>query len=343
MNSDNDRCPICNNIDGGSYQITEHNLGLVSCSICGDYQIDINGQNRLSAGKLVIDQKVKTITPIDRALISHRTRLANESRRHDISINDDSLCEIIENYRLPSPREQAINLVRFIGDKVSQTGEDIKAPPEYIHAIIGAPRLKAAYDLANELQTKGWLKLNPKGGSGTIGKDQVPVSVPTNINLTLDGWEQYEAEQRGKFAGNYGFIAMQFNEPELETFVDTVIRPEIQDKLSCRLEDLRDKSKAGVIDNLMRVAIRDAKFVIADLTHGNNGAYWEAGYAEGLGKPVIYLCEKEKFEKSKEDGGGTHFDTNHCTTIPWSKAWSKDDEEYFRKKLIATIQRSLEM
>ena len=39
--------------------------------------------------------------------------------------------------------------------------------------------------------------------------------------------------------------------------------------------------------------IRDAKFVIADLTHDNNGAYWEAGYAEGLGKPVIYICEKE--------------------------------------------------
>ena len=79
--------------------------------------------------------------------------------------------------------------------------------------------------------------------------------------------------------------------------------------------------------------------MLADLTHNNNGAYWEAGYAEGLGKPVVYLCEKEKFEKSKEDCGGTHFDTNHCTTIPWSR----DDDEGFRKKLIATIHRSLEM
>ncbi len=47
----------------------------------------------------------------------------------------------------------------------------------------------------------------------------------------------------------------------------------------------------------MCVQIRDAKFVIADLTHGNDGAYWEAGYAEGLGKPVAYICEKEEFKK----------------------------------------------
>lgn len=162
MNSDNDRCPICNSIDGGSYQIIEHDFGIVSCSICGEYQIDILGGTTLRAGKLVIDQKEKTITPIDRALISHRTRLANESRRHDISINNTALYEIIENSRLPTPKEQAINLVRFVGDVVSRTGEDIPFLPDYIHAIIGAPRLKAAYELAKELHTKGWLKLVPK-------------------------------------------------------------------------------------------------------------------------------------------------------------------------------------
>jgi len=35
----------------------------------------------------------------------------------------------------------------------------------------------------------------------------------------------------------------------------------------------------------------------------NPGAYWEAGYAEGLGKPVIYTCEEAKFVEA------SHFDT----------------------------------
>jgi hypothetical protein len=38
----------------------------------------------------------------------------------------------------------------------------------------------------------------------------------------------------------------------------------------------------------------------------------EAGFAEGLGKPVIYTCKKEAFEKE-----GTHFDTNHHLTVVW--------------------------
>ena len=51
-----------------------------------------------------------------------------------------------------------------------------------------------------------------------------------------------------------------------------------------------------------------------DLTHGNRGAYWEAGYAEGLGKPVIYTCEQAKFAE------GSHFDTNHHLHVLWDEA-----------------------
>ena len=127
---------------------------------------------------------------------------------------------------------------------------------------------------------------------------------------------------------------MPFDKPELESFVREVVKPAVKEDLGYNLVDMRDVGKAGIIDNIMRVQIREAKFVIADLTHDNNGAYWEAGYAEGLGKPVIYICEKEKFER----GGRTHFDTNHCTTV----LWSRDNDEGFRRELIATIRRSLD-
>ena len=39
-----------------------------------------------------------------------------------------------------------------------------------------------------------------------------------DVSLTLDGWELYEAEKRGEFNGNYGFIAMQFDNSELDQF-----------------------------------------------------------------------------------------------------------------------------
>ncbi len=76
---------------------------------------------------------------------------------------------------------------------------------------------------------------------------------------------------------------------------------------------LDQKPKAGLIDLRMRVEIRSAKFLVADLTDENRGAYWESGFAEGLGKKVYYTCEASKFEKVK-----THFDTEHLLTIKWS-------------------------
>ena len=127
---------------------------------------------------------------------------------------------------------------------------------------------------------------------------------------------------------------MQFEDPILDPLIRTTVKPALQDQLNYNLIDMRDVAQAGVIDNLMRVQIRDSAFVLADLTYDNSGAYWEAGYAEGLGKPVIYLCEKVKFKEQK-----THFDTNHCTTVQWSA----NDPNPFVEQLIATLRRSLNL
>ena len=154
-----------------------------------------------------------------------------------------------------------------------------------------------------------------------------------SISLTLDGWQRYEAEKQGQTEGSYGFIALKFGDPVLDPFLQGHIKPTVE-SIGLSLRDMRDCSRAGIIDNLMRIEIRDSAFVLVDLTHDNAGAYWEAGYAEGLGKPVLYICERSKFENVK-----THFDTNHCTTV----VWDADEPMQFRETLVATLKRSLEL
>lgn len=127
---------------------------------------------------------------------------------------------------------------------------------------------------------------------------------------------------------------MEFGDKVLDPLIRDVVRPCIQEELKYDLVDMRNVARAGIIDNIMRAKIRDAAFLIVDLSHDNPGAYWEAGYAEGLGKPVIYICEKGKFDEHK-----THFDTNHCTTV----LWATDREEEFGKQLVATLRRSLNL
>lgn len=215
-----------------------------------------------------------------------------------------------------SPATQAMNLIREIGDRVSETGEPIRQ----FH-----PESEIQMQLFEDLQNDGLVRggvIRVFGGRAVM-----------NVNLTANGWKQYKAEKRGDLAGDYGFIAMQFNDPDLDSFVRGVVKPAVKEGTGYDLVDMREVSRAGVIDNIMRDQIRGAAFVIADLSHDNPGAYWEAGYAEGLGKPVIYICERGKFE-----GKQTHFDTNHCTTV----LWSTDDPDQFRRELIATLRRSLE-
>ncbi len=225
-----------------------------------------------------------------------------------------------------NPKIQAMNLVRYIGDQVSGSGEPIRELPNNIDSIMGSPSEQFASQLVKELGERGLISI---GHTATFINGRTEFLI---VNLTLEGWEQYEAERRGQSDGNYGFLAMQFGDLELNTFVKEVLKPTVRG-VGYELLDMNDASRAGVIDNIMRVKIRDSKFVIADLTHDNNGAYWEAGYAEGLGKPVIFICEKKKFDAQK-----THFDTNHCTTVPWSR----DDDEGFKQRLTATLRRSLD-
>jgi len=57
--------------------------------------------------------------------------------------------------------------------------------------------------------------------------------------------------------------------------------------------------------------IRRSPFVVADFTGNRNGVYLEAGFARGLGIPVVHTC-------SAEDFGEAHFDVKQINTIKWT-------------------------
>lgn len=226
-----------------------------------------------------------------------------------------------------NPAQQAMNIIRYVGEQVSNLGKPISLLAwSHIEELSISTSSEMFSDLMRELFDTHMVYF-------TEPHYHIPDPVFFDVNLKLTGWEKYEQSLRGELAGNYGFLAMGFNDKNLEAFVQEVLKPTIEENLTFDLIDMRDVSRAGLIDNIMGTRIRECRFLIADLTHDNNGAYWEAGYAEGMGKPVIYICEQEKFKSE-----GTHFDTNHYTTILWS--W--DEVDKFKADVVATIKRSLD-
>lgn len=71
----------------------------------------------------------------------------------------------------------------------------------------------------------------------------------------------------------------------------------------------------GNITVKMLDEIRACKFLVADFTTQNNGVYYEAGFATGIGKTVIHTCKQSDFMDR-------HFDISQMQTLVWT---SKDE------------------
>ena len=221
---------------------------------------------------------------------------------------------------------QFSNIIQYLGEQIISNGGYIERLNPDFYAVVGAPNEDEGIHKVKELGTKNLLKYSDK-----------PIELGdkiTNINLTFEGWEQFESEKHGKIDSKLGFLAMEFGDQKLDKLINDFVKPSISRELGYELVDMRDVPRAGIIDNIMRAQIQDSEFVIVDLTHDNSGAYFEAGFAEGAKIPVIYICEETKINRDK-----THFDTNHNTTVMWKTG----NESDFCKNLIATIRRSLNL
>jgi hypothetical protein len=129
--------------------------------------------------------------------------------------------------------------------------------------------------------------------------------------LTALGWQRFEELKRAHVSSRYAFFARKFSNPDLDHVFEKCLRPAVE-QTGYELRTVTQR--AGLIDAVIEDEIRRCRFLIADLSDDNAGAYWEAGFAEGLGKPVIYLC------RSKAEGGvpkRTHFDADHRHTVRW--------------------------
>lgn len=127
--------------------------------------------------------------------------------------------------------------------------------------------------------------------NGLVARDLLASSISQDsdqIGVTFKGWEYYSTLKRKPLDSRIAFMAMPFGDGSLDSVFSDCFRPAVG-ATRFDLRRLDSHPKAGSIDDRLRVEIRGARFLIAELTGANAGAYWEAGFAEGLGKPVLHL------------------------------------------------------
>jgi len=295
------QCTVCNS--PANILRTEFKVGtVVDCSRCGDFQID----------HVVADDFPLPFTDDkQKALASY---LIRRMQRQGRALLTRDFFELLRQRSLPTPAELCDNLLLWFSEQADGrvgkvVGADKSLSDPDLLASIGAIDTGDAQWAADAL-TK----------SGLITFQVMPPGYSFRGQITSSGWNRIEELQRAHVASRYAFFARKFANSDLDTLYKNCLRQAVSDT---GFELRTVTQKAGHIDALIEDEIRRCRFLLADLSDGNAGAYWEAGLAEGLGKPVIYIC------RDKVD---THFDTDHRQTVRWDL--TKLDETASRLKAV---------
>lgn len=292
--------------------MTKRDIGYgfyVNCPNCGKY----------STTRDVLEWDGDGLKPEQKVLVSHALAKMKPKDK-SIHLTGEMLRNILENSELPGPIRQMDNLIIEIGKR---TNEGFGEPVEISKAdigIVGAWKWQNVQHLLSALKDRNLI-----GGAFR--------SHPSKVELTLDGWAEYERLLHEVVQSKKAFMAMPFGDSKynLDELFEKCYIPAVR-KTGFELERIDSNPPAGSIDNRLRVEIRRCRFLLAELTNENRGVYWEAGFAEGLGRPVIFTCNKEYF-----DIEGVHFDTRQHHTV----LWDSREPEKVMEELKSTIRATL--
>lgn len=138
--------------------------------------------------------------------------------------------------------------------------------------------------------------------------------------LTVDGWQAIHSEQQERNSKKV-FIAMQFNwGDEKNNAIRTQYIEAIQ--AGCAecgfIANVVSQNHTDYITDRIVSEIKSSLFVIADFTFNNQGAYYEAGLARGLGKKVIHTVMTGHTSDATDKFKQLHFDIKQINYIEWS-------------------------
>jgi hypothetical protein len=157
-------------------------------------------------------------------------------------------------------------------------------PGEEIHVDYGSfdtlERIGALRPLELEWALNNLINADLVDGLGMQGGTNRPA------RLTAEGWQRHEELKRAHVASRYAFFASQFANADLDHVYEHCLKQAVAET---GYELRTVTQRAGLIDATIEDEIRRCKFLIADLSDDNAGAYWEAGFRRPKEAGVLYL------------------------------------------------------
>jgi hypothetical protein len=243
-------------------------------------------------------------------------------------LDTPTLRALKETARLPHPDQILEEFVVWAGLHARWPGDAFDLDYVQHRTLLGAVDRTAFNYMVTCVEQSGYF-------TGALVESLDGLSRFQDCSLTPVGWSRFRELSASRTANQRGFMAMRYGDAQVDAIVREHFAPQVK-LAGFDLQRLDDGQPAGLIDDQLRVRIRQARFLVCDLTHGNRGAYWEAGFAEGLGIPVIYTCRQDVFSDVTHECH-PHFDAAHWVTVPWDPTNPTDAAAKLKTIVRATL------
>ncbi|NQT61939.1 MAG: hypothetical protein HQ556_03175 [Candidatus Marinimicrobia bacterium] len=304
-----DKCPICSS----PATIWEDSSDIVQCKCirCGnfDFEHHLNVDGQYLGGDLS-----------ERQL----SVLSSQIYHNPKTLLDDKKIEYLIRVPTPSVGTRADALLYELSLRHPEIGGRITNIIPHLTSVLGDIEAgSTATDLFKKGRAQSLLRLLPVTWSANIQEFAYLFSEYLEKNLkaiehvsgqayriTPKGWAIVHELESNSINSKQGFVAMDFTE-ELKPIFFNGIRPGIEGA-GYGAKILHDHPHNNWIADEIMTQIRRSRFMVADVSTHNQGVYFEAGFALGLGIPVIWICTKDEFKKR-------HFDTAQINTIKYTE------------------------
>lgn len=319
------KCPMCHS---EAHFSPNHDRMVVfySCPVCGRYEyspLDKLNYNQLASYLFYHSFKQSNVveyryhTGMDKETCDrYRKEFDDGVGYHGRPVHMDA--EIINNWYPKTFSDRVDKILLYLGEHIPHVGQEMTFEWNELLSMLFVDRYDVTVDpsntnyikpdardedaceheaqyMLNYLSRAAYIEWEP----GSAGDDAEAIS------LTPQGYARVETLQKNTSYGRNVLVAMKFGEDTKQ--LREAIRKGITEAgyVAIFIDEVQHND--FITPELLKY-IRDSKFVVVDLTHQNNGAYFEEGYAMGLGKPVIQLCKKDTH---------LHFDIAQKNTIIW--------------------------
>lgn len=297
-------CPICHLEEKHTASRSLGGTLEIKCERCGTYQITFTA-------KAIADKGDADY------------RLSAWLRSHSASSNtpkldSDSLLQIPKSLPNHGVAAKQLLLMRALEERSDFAGKKVHIVQNFDFPLAWCSSIDELNYIVRALNGRDLISLDK------VGDPKETFSL--DITITPRGWDYLDTSAKVSPIKDQAFVAMAFAEilrPAWELGIRSALRRAGYSPYRVDADEHLDRIDAKLI-----AEIRNSRFLVADVTLQRPGVYFEAGFAIGLGIPVVWAVRKD-------DLPNVHFDTRQYNHIVWETEEQLAEQLYYR--VIAAI------